>query len=117
MFFDLCREHFVSEIELTDFFALEVEYVDLSHGVAPRSALDLDVDARRKVELHQRVEGLGRRLQNVDETLVGSDFELLTRLLVDVRTSQHGVATNRGRQRNRAGHARARAASGLDDVG
>jgi hypothetical protein len=47
--------------------------------------LDLDVNACRQIELHQRVHGLGRRLEDVDQALVGADLELLARLLVDVR--------------------------------
>src|SRR5262245_7876301 len=39
--------------------------------------LDLDVDARRKVQLHQRVDRLLRRIVDVDEPLVRADLELL----------------------------------------
>src|SRR5262245_32227853 len=52
--------------------------------------LDFDVDARRQVELHQRVDGLRRRLEDVDQPLVRADLELLARLLVDVRRAEHG---------------------------
>jgi hypothetical protein len=34
------------------------------------SELDLDVDARGQVETHQRVNGLGGRVDDVDQTLV-----------------------------------------------
>src|SRR5207249_8761800 len=47
--------------------------------------LDLDLDARRQVKLHQRVDRLRGRLEDVQEPLVGADLELLARLLVDVR--------------------------------
>src|SRR5262249_47241701 len=49
-----------------------------------RSQLDLDVDAARQIELHQRVDGLRRRVENVDQTLVRAHLELLARRLVDV---------------------------------
>ena len=49
------------------------------------SGLDLDVDARRQIELHQRVERLLGRLEDVEQALVRADLELLARLLVDVR--------------------------------
>src|SRR5437016_10867669 len=48
----------------------------------PASSLDLDVDARRDVELLQRFHGLARGPRDVDEPLVNADLELLARLLV-----------------------------------
>ena len=39
--------------------------------------LDLHIHARRQVELHQRIHRLLRRLENVEQTLVGPDFKLL----------------------------------------
>src|SRR5690606_4239936 len=42
-----------------------------------RSQLDFDVDARRQVQPHQGVHGLGRRIQDVDEALVRPHLELL----------------------------------------
>ena len=47
--------------------------------------LDLDVDTGGEVELHQRVHGLRGRIDDIDQALVSTDLELLTRLLVDVR--------------------------------
>src|SRR5215207_10932680 len=38
--------------------------------------LDFDVDACRQGQSHQGVHGLRRRVQDVDEPLVGADFEL-----------------------------------------
>src|SRR2546426_1170698 len=43
--------------------------------------LDLDVDAGRKVELHQRVDRLLTGVVDVDEALVRADLELLARVL------------------------------------
>src|SRR5690242_12697357 len=41
------------------------------------SGLDLDVDAGGQVQLHERIERLLRRLEDVEEPLVSADFELL----------------------------------------
>src|SRR5689334_22453583 len=60
--------------------------------------LDLDVHACRQLELHERVDGLRRRLENVEQPLVRPHLELLARLLVDVRAAQNGVARNLRRQ-------------------
>src|SRR5262245_61991146 len=58
------------------------------------SELDLDVHARRELELHQCVDGLRRGIQDVDQPFVRAHLELLARLLVDVRPAQHGVAVD-----------------------
>mgnify|MGYP003693620369 CR=1 FL=1 len=39
--------------------------------------LDLDIHARRQIELHQRVHRLLRRLENIEQTLVCADLKLL----------------------------------------
>src|SRR5438128_2564963 len=54
-------------------------------------SLDLDIHASRQIELHQRIDRLLRRLENIEQTLVGADLKLLTRLLVDVWRSQDTV--------------------------
>src|SRR5260221_2224586 len=77
---------------------------------------DLDVDAGRKLELHERVDGLRRRLENVEQPFVRPHLELLTRLLVDVRAAQHRVARNLRRQRNGACHLRAGTLGRVDDL-
>src|SRR6478609_1411249 len=84
--------------------------------MGPRSALDLDVNASRQVELHESVEGLRGRLQNVDEALVSAHFELFAGLLVHVGTTKHRVTTNRSGQWDGPSNAGARAACRLDDV-
>jgi hypothetical protein len=53
--------------------------------IRPPSDLDLDVDARREVELHQRIDRLRRRIDDVEKPPVRAYLELLARLLVDVR--------------------------------
>ena len=78
--------------------------------------LDLDVDARGEVELHQRVHRLRRRVDDVEQPLVRADLELLARLLVDVRRAQHREALDPRRQRDRAAHLGARALGRVDDL-
>src|SRR5437867_901874 len=70
-----------------------------SIGVA--SELDLDVDAGGQVELHQRVHGLRRGIDNVEQSLVGAHLELLARGLVDVWAPQHGPAVDEDRKSTR----------------
>src|SRR5438309_7147781 len=78
--------------------------------------LDLDVDAGRKVELHQRVDRFLRRVVDVDEPLVRPDLELLARVLVDERTADHRELLDACGQRDRAGHGRAGPLRRLDDL-
>src|SRR5690606_22204350 len=80
------------------------------------SALDLDVHTSRQIELHESLEGLRVGFENVDKTFVGSYLELLARLLVNVWTTQNGVATNRSGKGNRSGYASACSVSCLNDV-
>src|SRR5215472_6033533 len=51
--------------------------------------LDLDVDAGGEVELHERVHGLRRRVDDVEQALVGAHLELLAALLVNMRRAVH----------------------------
>src|SRR5438445_2960897 len=80
------------------------------------SELDLDVDAGGQVELHQRVHGLRRGIDNVEESLVGAHLELLARGLVDVWAPQHGPAVDDRRQQHRPRDAGARPAYRLHDL-
>src|ERR1700731_2718183 len=78
--------------------------------------LDLDIDAGGEVELHQRVDGLRRRIDDVEHALMRADFKLLARLLVDMGRAQHGEFLDPHRQRDRPAPPRAGAASRLDDL-
>src|ERR1035441_10157983 len=80
------------------------------------SELDLDVDARRQVETHQRVHRLRRRVEDVDQPLVRPHLEVLTRVLVLVRRADDAVHVLLGRQRHRASHPRAGTRHGIDDL-
>src|SRR5205809_5694894 len=55
------------------------------------SELDLDIDAGREVEPHQRVDRLRRRRVDVDQPLVRAHLEVLPRVLVLERRSDHAV--------------------------
>src|SRR5436309_12509481 len=79
--------------------------------------LDLDVDARGELELHERIDGLRRRLENVEQPLVRPHLELLARLLIDVRRAEDRVARYLRRQRDRSRHSRAGALGRVDDLG
>src|SRR5689334_18033449 len=78
--------------------------------------LDLDVDAGGAIELHQRVHRLRRRIDDIEQALVGAHLELLAALLVDVRRAVDSEFLDLGRQRNRAAHLGARALGGRHDL-
>src|SRR5215831_12437972 len=63
--------------------------------------LDLDVNAGRHVEPHERVNGLWRRVDDVDQPLVRAHLEVLTRVLVLVRRPDHAIDVLLRRQRHR----------------
>src|ERR1700728_1296111 len=56
-----------------------------------RHRLNLYVHACRQIERHQYIDGLLRRLENVDQTLVRPNLESLARLLIDVRRTQNAI--------------------------
>src|SRR5438552_13730154 len=62
--------------------------------------LDLDVDTRGQVELHQLVDRLVGRIDDVHQPLVRPDLELVARGLVDVRRAEYVEALDARRQRN-----------------
>ena len=79
------------------------------------SELDLDVHTTGQVEFHQRVDGLGARAVDVDDTTVGAGFEVLTGILVDVRRAQHAVDLPLGGQGNRTDRRGGSVIGGFDD--
>ena len=80
------------------------------------SELDLDVDACREIEAHQRVHGLRRRAVDVDQPLVRAHLEVLARVLVLERAPDHAVDVLLGGQGHGAGDRRAGSLRRLDDV-
>src|SRR5213596_720874 len=79
--------------------------------------LDLDVHAGRQIELGQGIDGLGSRIQDVDQPLVRLELELLTALLVDVGAPEHRPQLPLGGQRNGPRDLRAGLFRGAHDVG
>src|SRR5215813_9248610 len=80
------------------------------------SELDLDVDAGREVEPHERVDRLRGRRVDVDQPLVRADLEVLPRVLVLERRADHAVHVLLRRQRHGTGDGGAGALSRVDDV-
>ena len=83
---------------------------------SPLGQLDLDVNASCQIELHQSVDRLRRWLDDVEQALVGADFELLARLFVDVRPSVDAELVDVRRQRNGTADQRTRALCRVGDV-
>src|SRR5207245_10220240 len=82
----------------------------------PSLELDLDVDAGRKVQLHEGVDGLLRWVVDVDEPLVRPDLELLARVLVDEGAPNDRELLDARGQRDRTGHRRPGPLRRLDDL-
>ena len=78
--------------------------------------LDLYVHTRRKVQLHQRVDRLVGRVDDVHQALMSADFHLVTRGLVHVRRTQQVKTLNAGRQGHRTTHHRASALGSFNDL-
>src|SRR5690349_1176030 len=87
-----------------------------SKVMSSTSELDLDVDAGREVETHERVDRLRRGVNDVDEALVGAHLEVLAGVLVLVRRANDAEDVLLGRQRHRAGDLRTRAGDGVHDL-
>src|ERR1700685_791284 len=66
------------------------------------SELDFGVTPGRQIELHQRVDGLRCRIDNIEQALVRAHLELLAAFLVDMRRTVDGGLLDAGRQRNRS---------------
>src|SRR6185295_10384206 len=61
----------------------------LRHSFPASKCLNLHIHARRQIQLHQRVHRVLRRLENIQQALVGPDLKLLPALFVHVRRTQH----------------------------
>src|SRR5213075_425209 len=79
------------------------------------SELDLDVDAGREVEPHQRIDRLRRRRVDVDQPLVRAHLEVLARVLVLERRTDHAVDVLLGGQGHRTGDGGAGSLGRLDE--
>src|ERR1700712_5269100 len=78
--------------------------------------LDLDVDVGGQVEPHERVDRLRRRVDDVDEPLVGAHLEVLAAVLVLVRGADHDDYVLLRGQRHRADDLGSRTRDGVDDL-
>ena len=74
----------------------------IGHSALAARCLNLNVDARGKAQLVERFNGFGGRLNDVDQALVRTNLELLSRFLIDVRTAEHGVALDPRRKWDRS---------------
>src|SRR5580658_1619960 len=77
--------------------------------------LNLHIHSRRQVELHQRIDRLLRRLEDIEQALVGADLKCFPRFLVHVRRTQHAIFVLHRGQRNRPGNLRAGTFRRLND--
>ena len=78
--------------------------------------LDLDVDAGRQIEALQRIDRLGRRVDDVDEPLVHAHLEVLAAVFVLEGTADDAEPMTIGGQRHRPANLRVGAQHGLDDL-
>src|SRR5215217_3453885 len=56
-----------------------------------QASLDVDIDTGRQVDAHERVDRLRRRVEDVDQPLVGAHLEVLAAVLVLVRRADDAV--------------------------
>src|SRR4029078_964427 len=81
-----------------------------------RLQLDFDIHARRQVQPGEQVNRLTVRIHHVNQPLVGADFKVLLRVLVDERAAGPRKFLDAGGQWTGPHHFRARALGGLDDA-
>ena len=62
----------------------------------------MNIDAGWQFQLHERVDSLVRRIDDVHQAFVGPDLVLVARVFVDVRRDQDRETLFLHRQRNRA---------------
>src|SRR5690606_25601388 len=74
-----------------------------------------DVYACGQIKTHQGVDSLVGGIDNIHQTLVGADLELVARCLIDVRRTQNVETTDACRQRHRATHDRTSTFGRVDD--
>ncbi|MEC5216099.1 hypothetical protein RCH09_001036 [Actimicrobium sp. GrIS 1.19] len=63
---------------------------------------NFDVNTSWQIKLHQRIDGFVGWVNDIHQTDVCTNFELIARSLVDVRRAQNVKTLNAGRQGNRA---------------
>src|SRR5699024_682374 len=108
-----------AELVAQDAFDLGVSHLLEFSAASTRTlaeSLDVDVDAGRQVDAHQRVDRLRRRVEDVQQPLVGAHLEVLARVLVLVRRADDAVDVLLGGQRHRPDDAGAGTGHRLDDL-
>ena len=78
--------------------------------------LDLNFHTGGQIQRHQCLNGLGRGIGDVDQSLVRAALELLTAVLILVGGTQDGDDLLLGGQRDGAGHGSAGALGGLNNL-
>jgi len=68
---------------------------------ASSSELHFHIDTSRKIKLHQRIDSLSSRVENINHALVCPDFKMEPSILVNVRRLENTVDTLLGWQWNR----------------
>src|SRR5450830_318805 len=76
-------------------------YTFLQHLLQCLLQLDFYINASRQIQLHQCIDSLVGRINDIHQTLVRTDFELIARSLVDVRGTQNVETLDACWQRNR----------------
>src|ERR1700674_3236654 len=106
--------HFVRSFLLVYYCCYSLRLL-LRRVLSPES-LDFNIHTGRQIEFHQRVHGVRRGLEDVNQPLVRAHLELLARFLVHVRRAQHRPAVDHRGQWNRAGYFRAGALGRIDNL-
>src|SRR6476469_6936007 len=91
-------------------------WVTIEISSFPASELDLAVHVRRQVETHERVDGLRRGIDDVDEPLVRAHLEVLAAVLVLVGRPDDAEHVLLRRQRHRTHDRRTSASHRVDDL-
>lgn len=98
---------------------LAVSHVIVSYKETPLThlrELNLYIYTGSKVELHQSINGLGCRLNDIEQPFIRPHFELLARLFVNVRSAVYGELLFVRRQWNRSTDQRASPACRISDI-
>jgi len=77
--------------------------------------LNFYIDTRRKIQLHQRIDRFIGRIDDIHETQMRPNLELITGCLIDVRRAQDIEALDARRQRHRPAYHGSCPFSGIHD--
>jgi hypothetical protein len=78
--------------------------------------LNLDIDTRWQIQAHQHIDGLGIRIQNINQTIMRSNLKMFVRVFVNERGAANRKAFNFGRQRHWANNSGSGALSRVDNA-